>query len=131
LKSCEAGQPSDSTLKPETAIPVSAQQIRQQLARICAAEEFQRSKRSRRFLSYIVEETLAGRVGRIKAYSVALSVLDRDDTFGVQGGGGTRPPRQYGYATKPSHYGLADFRRRCGNGISGSLHHRSAVPICS
>jgi TolB-like protein len=84
LKSCEAGQPSGSTLKSETAIPVSAQQIRQQLARICAAEEFQRSKRSRRFLSYIVEETLAGRAGRIKAYSVAISVLDRDDTFDPQ-----------------------------------------------
>ena len=84
MKSCEAGQSSGSTLKPESAIPVSAQQIRSQLARICATEEFQRSKRSRQFLNYIVEETLAGRAGRIKAYSVAISVLDRDDTFDPQ-----------------------------------------------
>ena len=69
---------------PNSAIPVSAQRIRQQLARICGTEEFQRSKRSRRFLNYIVEETLAGRAGRIKAYSVAISVLDRDDTFDPQ-----------------------------------------------
>jgi TolB-like protein len=84
LKSCEAGQPSGSILKSDSAIPVSAQRIRQQLARICGTEEFQRSKRSRRFLNYIVEETLAGRAGRIKAYSVAISVLDRDDTFDPQ-----------------------------------------------
>jgi hypothetical protein len=31
-----------------------------------------------------VEETLAGRSGRIKAYSIAISVLDRDDTFDPQ-----------------------------------------------
>ena len=31
-----------------------------------------------------MEETLAGRAGRIKAYSVAISVLDRDDTFDPQ-----------------------------------------------
>jgi TolB-like protein len=84
LKSCEAGQSSGPTLKPESAIPVSAHQIRQQLAKICTAEEFQRSKRSQRFLNYIVEETLAGRAGRIKAYSVAISVLNRDDTFDPQ-----------------------------------------------
>jgi TolB-like protein len=84
LKSCEAGQPTGSILKPDAAIPVSAQRIRQQLAKICGTEEFQRSKRSRRFLNYIVEETLAGRAGRIKAYSVAISVLDRDDTFDPQ-----------------------------------------------
>jgi TolB-like protein len=84
LKSCEAGQPTGSILKPDAAIPVSAQRIRQQLAKICGTEEFQRSKRSRRFLDYIVEETLAGRAGRIKAYSVAISVLDRDDIFDPQ-----------------------------------------------
>jgi TolB-like protein len=54
------------------------------LAKISATEEFQRSKRSLRFLNYIVEETLAGRASRIKAYSVAISVLDRDDTFDPQ-----------------------------------------------
>jgi TolB-like protein len=84
LKSCEADSPSGSTLTSQPAIPVSSQQVRLQLAKICAAEEFQRSKRSRRFLSYIVEETLAGRAGWIKAYSVAISVLDRDDTFDPQ-----------------------------------------------
>jgi TolB-like protein len=65
-------------------MPISHHRIRSQLEKICATEEFQRSKRSRRFLNYIVEETLAGRSGRIKAYSVAISVLNRDETFDPQ-----------------------------------------------
>jgi TolB-like protein len=64
--------------------PVAQQQIRSLLAKISATDEFQRSKRSLRFLNYIVEETLAGRASRIKAYSVAISVLDRDETFDPQ-----------------------------------------------
>ena len=82
MKSCESDRHCSPTHQPDT--PLSPQQIRLQLAKICAGEEFRRSKRSLRFLSYIVEETLAGRAGRIKAYSVAISVLDRDETFDPQ-----------------------------------------------
>ncbi|WP_192498966.1 hypothetical protein [Skermanella pratensis] len=64
--------------------PVTPLQVREQLDRICASEEFRRCHRSRRFLSYIVEETLEGRGSRIKAYCVAISVLDRDETFDPQ-----------------------------------------------
>ncbi|UEM01429.1 hypothetical protein JL101_015580 [Skermanella rosea] len=64
--------------------PLCPSQVRQQLERICASEEFQRSLRSRRFLTYIVEETIAGRGSRIKAYCVATSALDRDETFDPQ-----------------------------------------------
>ena len=84
LKFRGSSQPSDFPAQPETIIPISPQLVRAQLEKICATEEFQRSKRSRKFLSYIVEETLAGRSGRIKAYSVAISVLDRDETFDPQ-----------------------------------------------
>jgi TolB-like protein len=82
LKSYEAARPIGPTRRPDS--PVTHQQIRSQLAKISATEEFQRSKRSSRFLNYIVEETLAGRASRIKAYSVAISVLDRDDSFDPQ-----------------------------------------------
>jgi TolB-like protein len=82
LKSYEAVRPFGPVRRPDSA--VTHQQIRSQLAKISATEEFQRSKRSSRFLNYIVEETLAGRASRIKAYSVAISVLDRDDTFDPQ-----------------------------------------------
>ena len=38
----------------------------------------------RRFLRYIVEETLAGRADRIKAYSVGTEVFERDPNFDAQ-----------------------------------------------
>jgi len=58
--------------------------IREQLHRILESKEFDASERNRRFLHYIVEEKLAGRSDRIKAYSVATSVFDRDGTFDAQ-----------------------------------------------
>jgi len=58
--------------------------ILDQLRRILESSDFQSSERNRRFLSYVVDETLAGRADRIKAYSVATSVFDRDDTFDPQ-----------------------------------------------
>lgn len=48
---------------------------------ILASEEFERSKRLRKFLSYIVQECLDGRQDRIKAYSIGLSVFDRPENF--------------------------------------------------
>ena len=58
--------------------------VRAQLARIAASERFDASERNRRFLRYIVEETLEGRADRIKAYSVATSVFGRSDDFDPQ-----------------------------------------------
>ena len=58
--------------------------IRAELARITASERFDASERNRRFLNYIVEETLEGRADRIKAYSVATSVFGRSDDFDPQ-----------------------------------------------
>jgi adenylate cyclase len=40
--------------------------------------------RQARFLRYIVEETLAGRADRIKAYSVGTVVFERDASFDAQ-----------------------------------------------
>jgi len=58
-----------------------AAEIRAYLAALLASKDFNTSDRNRRFLSYIVEETLEGRAERIKAYNIALAALDRSDDF--------------------------------------------------
>jgi adenylate cyclase len=51
------------------------------LRRVIASPYFVNSERKRRFLEYIVQETLAGRADRIKEYTVAVDVFDRDPNF--------------------------------------------------
>ena len=46
--------------------------------------DFDATGREHRFLSYVVEETLAGRGDRIKAYSIAVEVFGRDVSFDPQ-----------------------------------------------
>jgi TolB-like protein len=58
--------------------------VREQLERILLHREFQGSERTRRFLRYVVEEALAGRGERIKAFTVAMAAFDRDETFNAQ-----------------------------------------------
>ena len=55
--------------------------IREQLIRILNSGPFHQSQRRQRFLEYLVNETLAGRGERLKAYNVALEVFDRPETF--------------------------------------------------
>lgn len=55
--------------------------IRAELERILASADFRASARLRTFLSFVVEETLAGRKHGIKAYSVAVAVLGRGEDF--------------------------------------------------
>jgi TolB-like protein len=65
-----------------TTIP--AESCRAQLARILDSADFEATARERRFLSHVVEETLAGRSSRIKAYSIAVEVFGRDASFDPQ-----------------------------------------------
>ncbi len=58
--------------------------VRAQVQRILGCDDFDASDRNRRFLQYIVEETLAGRTERIKAYSIATSVFGRHQSFDPQ-----------------------------------------------
>ena len=55
--------------------------IREQLVCILNSGPFHQSQRRQRFLEYLVNETLAGRGERLKAYNVALAVFDRPETF--------------------------------------------------
>src|SRR4051795_10348592 len=60
---------------------IPPQVIQDVLQRIVASREFMNSERKRRFLKFVVQETLAGHAGRIKAYAIALDVFDRDPGF--------------------------------------------------
>ena len=58
--------------------------VQEQLERILGSSDFDASERNRRFLRYVVDEMLAGRGERIKAYGIATSVLERDESFDPQ-----------------------------------------------
>ena len=59
----------------------SNEAIREQLDRILGHAEFRATDKMRGFLRYVVEETLAGRSGRIKGFSIAIDVFGRDSDF--------------------------------------------------
>ncbi|WP_442583932.1 hypothetical protein ACSBOB_00675 [Mesorhizobium sp. ASY16-5R] len=61
-----------------------AEDCRAQLQRILDSSDFDATARERRFVSYVVEETLSGRASRIKAYSIAVEVFGRDAAFDPQ-----------------------------------------------
>jgi len=63
---------------------IAPDEVRAQIERIVACQEFDASERNRRFLQYVVAETLAGRTERIKAYSIATSVFGREASFDPQ-----------------------------------------------
>lgn len=62
----------------------SPDEVRGELQRILGSHQFDASERNRRFLEYVIEERLAGRAGRIKAYSIATQVFGRDANFDPQ-----------------------------------------------
>ncbi|WP_077959599.1 hypothetical protein [Ensifer adhaerens] len=70
-------------VEPTTSPPSSAD-VLAQLERIRLSAEFDAPDRDRKFLAYVVEETLAGRGERIKAYSIATEVFGRDSSFDPQ-----------------------------------------------
>jgi hypothetical protein len=63
----------------------SPEEIRACLARLLGSAAFHASDRRRRLLAYAVEQTLAGRAGRLKAFDLAVAVLGRDERFDPAG----------------------------------------------
>lgn len=59
-------------------------EVRAQLAKIVNSPEFAVPERARSFLRYVVEEALAGRADRLKGYTIATAVFERDETFDGQ-----------------------------------------------
>jgi TolB-like protein len=66
---------------PQKPALICAERIREQLHRVLSTRDFALPKRAGLFLSYVVEEALAGRVDRIKAYSVGIEVFGRPANF--------------------------------------------------
>lgn len=61
--------------------PEQCQKVYDQLTRIFESPQFTRNERRREFLRHVVEETLAGRAGLLKGYSIALTIFARDESF--------------------------------------------------
>ncbi len=62
----------------------SLDEIGAQMARVLSSKDFDASDRNRRFLEYVVQEAMAGRADRIKAYSIATTVFGRNEDFDPQ-----------------------------------------------
>ncbi len=77
------GDQQDVGVEASTSPPSSAD-VLAQLERIRLSAEFDAPDRDRKFLAYVVEETLAGRGDRIKAYSIATEVFGRGSSFDPQ-----------------------------------------------
>ena len=58
--------------------------IRAALDRVVASEHLSKSPQLANFLRFVVEETLAGKSDRIKAYTIAADALGRDASFDPQ-----------------------------------------------
>ncbi|MGI9474001.1 MAG: hypothetical protein ACR2NZ_20850, partial [Rubripirellula sp.] len=63
---------------------LTTNEIAAQLDQILAAPEFSKSKLMAGFLRFVVDETLAGRSDRIKQYTIATRVFQRDSDFDPQ-----------------------------------------------
>jgi len=68
--------PSNGTLNSS-----SDETILAELSRILASSQFMGTSRSKRFLEYIVKETLSGRGDDLKGYTIALDVFDKSTNF--------------------------------------------------
>jgi adenylate cyclase len=66
---------------PGTRTGISHQAVREELRRVLAHPEFLASHKRRDFLTYVVEETLAGRADLIKGYTIAMEVFGRGEDF--------------------------------------------------
>ena len=55
--------------------------VRNELGRICTSEAFRKSERQKRFLTFVVEQTLSGNAGVIKEPVLAIEVFDRTSDY--------------------------------------------------
>ncbi|ANL38561.1 MULTISPECIES: membrane protein [Rhizobium] len=65
-------------------VVASQEDVQQQLERILSSREFRLPERARRFLEFVVTETLAGRRDYLKAFTIAQAVFGRDANFDAQ-----------------------------------------------
>lgn len=70
--------------EPQGIDPDVEQAVLEQLERIREDKLFRDTTRMKRFLSYVVHETLKGREALLKGYTIGLEVFDRPDDFDPQ-----------------------------------------------
>jgi serine/threonine-protein kinase len=66
---------------PTSTASIDAELITKQLHRILASKTFRQADRIKRFLDFIVKETVAGRAEKLKEFSVGVEVFGRDSSF--------------------------------------------------
>lgn len=76
--------PSAVTVIPDEDDAQQAELVRQALELICEHPLFRDTTRMKRFLRFVVEETLEGRGDRLKGYTIGVEVFDRPDDFDPQ-----------------------------------------------
>ena len=64
-----------------TAEKDSHERNREQLKKILASKAFQHVDRLQRFLSYIVDETIAGRAESLKEFPIGIDVFSKESSF--------------------------------------------------
>jgi len=68
----------------ETIFPFSVDAVEGQLENIFRDPHFSESAILKRFLSFIVQETILGRANCLKEYTIAVNVLDKPQNFNPQ-----------------------------------------------
>lgn len=58
--------------------------VRAELARVLASDHFHATPKRRDMLTFLIEETLAGRADTLKGYAIGLAVFGRDESFDPQ-----------------------------------------------
>jgi len=58
--------------------------VRTQLARIVDSRQFRNAPRLSRFITFVVEQCLAGRSDQLKGYTIGLEVFDKEENFDPQ-----------------------------------------------
>lgn len=91
----------------ERAAPPDAGAVRAELVQILAGPGFAASRQNAALLTYLVEETLAGRAGRLKAYTLATEALGRAADFDPQADASVRVAVNRLRRTLDAHYGAA------------------------
>src|SRR5262249_52977397 len=61
--------------------PALDKSAREQLERVLVSETFQQADRLKRFLTFIVQEALAGRGAELKEYVIGVNVFRKETTF--------------------------------------------------
>ncbi|MCV9939555.1 hypothetical protein OIU35_24660 [Boseaceae bacterium BT-24-1] len=64
--------------------PIAPEEIRAELERVLASDIFRSAPQLTAFLSYVVEQALAGRAGELKGYTIAVEAFGRSADFDPQ-----------------------------------------------